>query len=221
MVEDTAALVQMLTGREASSSLFFDNVESGTACTGTYLNADMLIYGFQCEAGSYSTSYIPTYGTSATRTADACSKTGISSLIGQTEGTLYWEGKIIQLGNEGRISLSDGTATNRVWIRLEVSGAVSWNIFNGGSEQAAISSISNYSVGDTIKVAATYAANDFKLYINGVEQGTDTSGSVSGWTLSKLDYGRYNGNNPMMQLTKQLIVFPTALSATDLATLTA
>jgi len=184
-------------------------------------DTSLFVYGHQWEAGSYPTSYIPTYGTSATRTADACNKTGISSLIGQASGTLYWEGKIIQLGDEGRISLSDGSADDRLWIRLLTNGEITWNVYNGGTEQAAISSLSAYSVGDTIKVAATYAANDFKLYINGVEQGTDTSGSVSGWTLDKLDYGRYNGLNPMLQLTKQIIVFPTALSATDLATLTA
>lgn len=181
---------------------------------------NVILWGAQIEQGGYPTSYIPTYGAAVTRGADACSKTGIGSLIGQTEGTLYWEGKIIQLGEEGRVSLSDGTQDNRLWIRLQPSGSVLWygrlntiNDFN-------IQSLSDYSIGDTIKVAATYAANDFKLYINGVEQGTDTTYSTSGITLNKLDYGRYNGNDPMMQLTKQLIVFPTALTPVELATLT-
>jgi hypothetical protein len=47
----------------------------------------ILIYGgIKWNKSSYPTSYIPTTSSSATRVADACSKTGISSLIGQTEG---------------------------------------------------------------------------------------------------------------------------------------
>ena len=50
------------------------------------------IWGAQLEAGSYPTSYIPTTSASVTRNADVISKTGISSLIGQTEGTLFYDG---------------------------------------------------------------------------------------------------------------------------------
>ena len=52
--------------------------------TGTCTNA-------QLEAGSYATSYIPTTSASVTRNADVINKTGISSLIGQTEGTVFLE----------------------------------------------------------------------------------------------------------------------------------
>ena len=50
------------------------------------------VTNWQLEAGSNATSYIPTTTTSVTRNADIISKSGISDLIGQTEGTLYWEG---------------------------------------------------------------------------------------------------------------------------------
>jgi hypothetical protein len=57
---------------------------SGNGTSGVFL------WGAQLEAGAYATSYIPTWGAAAvTRLADACSKTGISSLIGQTQGTLF------------------------------------------------------------------------------------------------------------------------------------
>ena len=55
-------------------------------------NGDLYLYGLQVEKNvSYPTSYIPTNGSAVTRVADSCSKTGISSLIGQTEGTIYAE----------------------------------------------------------------------------------------------------------------------------------
>jgi len=47
------------------------------------------LWGLQYEAGSYATSYIPTTTASVTSNADVISKTGISDLIGQTEGTIF------------------------------------------------------------------------------------------------------------------------------------
>jgi hypothetical protein len=52
------------------------------------------IWGAQIEAGAYPTSYIPTTSASVTRNADVVSKTGISSLIGQTEGTMFVDFKL-------------------------------------------------------------------------------------------------------------------------------
>jgi hypothetical protein len=52
------------------------------------------IWGAQLEAGAYPTSYIPTTSASVTRNADVVSKTGISSLIGQTEGTFFVDFKL-------------------------------------------------------------------------------------------------------------------------------
>ena len=75
------------------------------------------IWGAQLEAGSYATSYIPTTTASVTRNRDQCVKTGISSLIGQTEGTMFVEMKALVNGGLTRtISLSDGTTQNRITI---------------------------------------------------------------------------------------------------------
>ena len=78
----------------SSDSMYFglstgltDSAYTGNGTTGFYA------WGMQIEAGSYPTSYIPTTSASVTRNADVISKTGISSLIGQTEGTLFWEGQ--------------------------------------------------------------------------------------------------------------------------------
>jgi hypothetical protein len=52
--------------------------ESNSLATSVHL------WGAQLEAGAYPTSYIPTTTATVTRNADVISKTGISSLIGQT-----------------------------------------------------------------------------------------------------------------------------------------
>jgi hypothetical protein len=64
---------------------------------GNGLTTNLYVYGAQLEAGSYATSYCPTLAAAVTRGADAASKTGISSLIGQTEGTLFAEINVSQI----------------------------------------------------------------------------------------------------------------------------
>ena len=72
------------------------------------------VYGAMLEEGSYPTSYIPTYGgASVTRGQDDCNKTGISSLIGQTEGTFFAEIDSSQFLTGSYIGISDGGTTNR------------------------------------------------------------------------------------------------------------
>jgi hypothetical protein len=84
------------------------------------------IYGAQLEEGSYSTSYIPTYGTSQTRSKDSCIKTGISSLIGQTEGTLFAEFEIpVNTQNGDIIAIRNGTGSaNGIFVSYRSSSVV-------------------------------------------------------------------------------------------------
>jgi len=80
---------------------------AGNGTSGVY------IWGAQLEAGSNATSYIPTTTATVTRNVDLISKTGISSLIGQTEGTLYAEVNNKNWETSNRIFvISDGSASN-------------------------------------------------------------------------------------------------------------
>ena len=54
-------------------------------------NNGILVWGAQVEVGTKVSSYIPTTTASVTRNADVISDTGISTLIGQTEGTIFVE----------------------------------------------------------------------------------------------------------------------------------
>lgn len=73
------------------------------------------LYGGQLEVGAYPTSYIPTVASTITRNADVISKTGISSLIGQTEGTIFVEANLSVNASERRIiTVSNGTESQRI-----------------------------------------------------------------------------------------------------------
>jgi hypothetical protein len=181
----------------------------------------VFLYGLQCEEGSYPTSYIPTYGSSVTRSADSCVKTGISSLIGDSEGTLYFEASVFDNTGSYFVSLSDGTVSNRVSLGANTS--VGWNLILtvGGVNQAVIQENTPVVENQIYKVAIKYNINDFKMYVNGSQVGADISGSTyAGGTLSRLALDVAGGALPFYGNVKQLIVFPTALSNTELAALT-
>jgi hypothetical protein len=194
-----------------------NQVYLGDGTSGVY------IWGAQLESGSYATSYIPTTSTSVTRNADVTSKTGVSSLIGQTEGTIYAEIKVSKLlGAVSRyiFHLSDGTANNRIYMAF--SGASSnilrGRIFSGGTLQCTIDSSTITSNG-TYKLALAYKNNDITFYINGVQIGVNTSATIP--TGSRVDVGNnYAGASQFSDGISAASIRGTRLTNTQLATLT-
>jgi hypothetical protein len=139
-------------------------------------SATIIAWGAQVEAGSYVSSYIPTLGSSVTRLADAASKTGISSLIGQTAGTLYAHWTCSNANTSGRIlAISDGGFTNRIAI-LEDAGTIRLFISASSVVQADLTNLGSYS--GTHKIAVAYANNDLKVYLDGVAVATTTTLTV-------------------------------------------
>ena len=176
--------------------------------------ADVLIWGAQAEEGSYPTSYIPTDGSTVTRVQDQYSKTGISNLINSEEGVLFVE--MAALDSDGTyryIKLSDGTTANTVQIRYSnVSNNIQALVYSSSALQA----FTSYTPTDTTsfhKIAIKYKENDFALWVDGTEIGTDTSGTTA-LNLSSLVFTNFFGK------VKQLQVFKTALTDSELATLT-
>jgi hypothetical protein len=181
--------------------------------------ADILIWGFQLEEGAYATSYIPTLGTSVTRVADAASKTGISSLIGQTEGTLFVDVSVTNAinGTTRRfIAVGDGTTNNRIGIGLNTINRLEGFVV-ASSVQALITSatVSN----QRYKIAIAYKLNDVVLYVNGVQIGTDTSATIPAVANLYLSH-EFGLDFPAASPINQALLFKTRLSNPDLARLT-
>jgi hypothetical protein len=179
--------------------------------------ADVTVWGWQFEASSYATSYIPTTSASATRVADACFKTGISSLIGQTEGTLFWDGTLFADNETRRIQMiSDNTDTNRILFTLYQNKIEFVGITSG---TAGFSIQSNTITTGRYKIAGAYKANDFVLYVNGVQIGTDTSGAVP--ACSRYDLGQdRTGSLVNTILVNETLISKTRLTNDELVSLT-
>ena len=178
------------------------------------------IYGIQVEAGSYPTSYIPTYGSSVTRSGDVCINAGNASTFNDSEGVLYAEMSALaddltyrQIGISGvleanQVNLSFDNVSNRIGGVVLSSGTyhVLWHI-----------------VSDTttfLKVALKYKLNDISLWINGVEVDTEISANTP-INLNELNFSVGLSNaNKFYGNAKQILYFPTALTDSELSALT-
>lgn len=181
----------------------------------------ILAFGAQVEANaSYPTSYIPTYGTNVTRNADACNSAGDANTFNDSEGVLYAEiGALSNDLNIESVSISDTSAANRVVIfKWNTSNSIRARITSGGANINLDFQVTN--ITSINKIAVKYKTNDFALWINGVEVRTNTNGSnPSG--LNQLAFNSDGGSGAHFYgNTKQILYFPTALSDTELATLT-
>jgi hypothetical protein len=189
-----------------------------------YANRDLavtksiLVYGFQCESGSYATSYVPTQNSSVTRNADVISKTGISSLIGQTEGTVFWDiyiDTISATNNENILNIDNGFFGTTLYFIKTAIGTLGAELYNGGVVQ--FSSSTSITQKGRYKCALAYKTNDFALYINGVQIGTDSSGTIGAMSRLQLGQGVLGAS---VGNTNSVVLWKERLDNATLATLT-
>jgi len=187
---------------------------------GSDADLDILAWGGQLEQGTYTTSYIPTNGSTVTRDAETCTGAGSSADFNSEEGVLYLE--IAALANDGTnrpISIGDGTTSNVVRFYYSVTdNRIVGNVKSGGS------SVFNYNnvlsdATDFIKVAVSYKADDYKMYVNGINVSTDTSGAAP-IGLTELAFDNGAGTDNFYGKCKAIKVYKEALSDTDLENLT-
>jgi hypothetical protein len=173
------------------------------------------IWGAQLEAGSYPTSYIPTTSASVTRNADVVSKTGISSLIGQTEGALFIDTYIdnIEARTLNVLSYLKGTVVDK-YITISNTGGVAFVDFPSIN----ISSPSFGLTNGRHKFAIAYKTNDFAFYIDGVQVGTASSGVPS--ACSEFGYSYYASGYDFPLGVNATALWKTRLTNTQLAQLT-
>jgi hypothetical protein len=187
----------------------------GNALQGTTGQSYYLKFA-QLEAGSYPTSYIPTYGTSASRAVDSCVKTGISSLIGQTEGTLFIEAEADE-GGFRAFSISDGTTGNRITIAVD-GFAMAFKVIPVGGGSVG-TQLSQAYVSGNAKLAVTYTSGSYSFFVNGSKVNDAALGSFSA-AFSKVAFDQANGGNAFAGDVKQALIFPTALTDAECIALT-
>jgi len=188
--------------------------------------SSVAFWGSQIEVGSYATSYIPTLGSAVTRLADAAYKTGISSLIGQTEGTMFIDFFYDSNNGENRFSLSDNSAINWVFIGTPESGASNSSRFYirvNNSVKVDVGASSFFTYGQRYKLALAYKSGDWAVYGNGVQlySGSDTIPAFTN-PVNTLNFRSYISSSEIKESERvnQTLLFPTRLTNAQLAELT-
>ena len=198
------------------------NVYACLSSNGTSVSTgtkDWTGYGLQLESGNYVSSYIPSYGSAVSRSADSCSVTGVSDVIGQTEGTLFVEFITPETNSYFIHSVSDGTNNNKVQIEYNTTSDTLIGIVRvSGVTQVSISA-TGMTPNTRYKAAIAYKANDFVFYVNGTQEGTDTSGSVPS-SMSAIHLGSQVGTFFESGEVYNATLFDTRLTNSELATLT-
>ena len=194
-------------------------------------SSGLYIWGLQVEAGAFPTSYIPTSGSTSTRTADNASITGsnFTEWYNPSEGTIYtqfrcdnWNasnsfGKVFTI-NEGIF----GVENNGFWIGNDAntSNSVRYRVRESGTNQFGPANLIRNS--NIVKSALSVKTSDFAVTIDGNAPTTSTSGTLS-TSMTNMTIGRdiVGIDNQFLNGTiSQLTYYPTRLSNQVLQNLT-
>ena len=195
-------------------------------------SSGLFIWGLQVEAGAFPTSYIPTEGSTITRTADNASITGsnFTEWYNQSEGTLFFIGSnqyvSTTTGNtKGFVVINDSSSNTRIDFRqriiysiLSSNGTnVSWS---GISTPTNITDITDSSFQ---KVGMTYSSNSHAQAQNGYLTRTSTT-PIEPINATRLAFFvRDSQTSPVGEVgghIAQLTYYPNRLTNSQLVSLT-
>jgi hypothetical protein len=178
---------------------------SGNGTDGIY------IYGAQLEQGSYPTSYIPTNGSTVTRSAETATGSGDASTFNSEQGVLMAEISAFSDDSTNRqMTLSDGNDDNRLVLKYDNQSNIIQSFNRIGGVESAFLSASITDITLFSKCLVKYKVNDYQLWINGFKLDTDISAAV--WSSSTLNDLKINagGGADFYGNIKQLQYFDTA-----------
>jgi hypothetical protein len=184
---------------------------NGTGNQGAY------IFGAQLEASSVPTSYIPTAASPVTRGAEVVSKTGISSLLGQTSGTFYLDIAYALRGTStGNRWLEISSATNNIGLAVAVTDVVRSNV----NAQSDI--LITPSTASGVKIAWGYDGSGVVLFVNGTQYTLTNGGAQVITSLDKvlIDMSSTAGIRMAYARIRAISCYQTRLSNTELQSLT-
>ena len=192
----------------AVSLRLYSNLNAGGASGA----GSQVIWGAQLEQGSFPTSYIPTSGATATRSADIASVSVSEFGYNQAQGSVVVEANYTDQAVSSLVRIVNGT---NLYFVYNASGAWRFQAKSAGTVVAQLTAPANNS-NDTI--AAAWSSNDFVI-VDGSGIDADTSGALpdtSGAILYFSGHGGYFGNGHI----KSINYYPLRLSDAKLQELT-
>ena len=161
---------------------------NGTTRTPQYTgsNSNQILAAMcQFEAGSFATSYIPTITTTVVRSADVCSISGagFTGMWNALEGSLFtsaiFNAPVAYGASQMLVDINDGTAANRLrYARNLSSGTPVLANTSGNTLNVAINGPTALQQFVVQKYSAGFKLDDYVLYTNNVQIGTDNLGAM-------------------------------------------
>jgi len=210
-----------ITNNGANSTLSFKVLPAGPSTLGGSGSPNDIgsigFYGAQIEEGSFATSYIPTSGSTVTRSPDIASIPVSAFGYNQDAGTFVADYTPVTKQNQYAISVT--TSFNYMALLWGNAGnAVRFQVTAGSATSAQLNTLTGTVAGTQTVHAGAYAANDFAACNDGGTVLTDTLGDVpSGLVQMKIgsEFGSYlNGH------IKSIQYYPRRLTNTQLQELT-
>ena len=179
-------------------------------------------YGLQLEQGSYPTSYIPTYGTSQTRSQEY-GRTPLETYdVNEEQGVIFAEFEYLGGTDFQVLSMHNGGSLVD-WLMVDSAGKLRGSVFYDGTYKVSMdSSPTTMSPNTYYKAAFRYESGNNALYLNGVKVGTNTSTFTNPPTLGYVQLGGFwqLSNTNVNCRVKQAVLFPTALTDSECIALT-
>jgi hypothetical protein len=168
----------------------------------------------QMELGAYATTFIPTTTAAVTRLRDEAQKTGVSSIIGQSAGTIFWDitdltGTVTGTGNPD-FGIRNTAFTNWIGITTDTF-ATPFRVVVRATSGVLISYIANIT---RVKAAVAWSSAGAVLYVNGVQVGT--SAVNPNFSFDRIDML----GGIISYKTNQAALFPTRITNEQLQSLT-
>lgn len=184
----------------------------------------LTVFGIQVEQGSFPTSYIPTSGSTATRSADVAS-IGVDGFGFNNEaGTIFIESSQVASysSNKALIEIKSPSVNDRLTLYSTTTNTAGFYVNVGGTASATLTTTSQLAEGGVFsKTIAAYAEDDFVLKHNDDNLQTDTSGSPpSGLTIVGIGSRASGGIENNMHI-KSIKYYPRRLTNDQIEALTA
>jgi hypothetical protein len=219
--------IRLDTITSAQVRVYFSNNENDVNFDGNGVDS-AIIWGAQLEADANATSYIKTVASTVTRNADVISKTGISDLIGQTEGTLYIDldytqppadpsGRLLTVYNTNDTTNSIVPLINGVGPNVNQFQLITFS----GSAFASVIAPSAATIlpfGQN-KFAIAYNAGNYTVYRNGLLLGSGTALAPASFTAILLGSSPFFARSINNRI-RAAAILPTRLSNAQLEALT-
>jgi hypothetical protein len=196
------------------------NVSDGS--NGFFDGKSVIAWGAQLEAAPTASSYIKTEASTVTRVADVVSKTGASSLIGQTEFSAYFDVDVTLNQNRNRriASIQSDTADNLIFFTITPDDVLRFFL--------RVNNQSVFNIGDFTfqfsgrhKILFTSKSGQHRIFVNGnLVESNSNSGFLSNIQNIGLGLRFDNSSDFLNDHIKAVALLPRAITEAEAIALT-